>query len=71
MPLLARALPRQGRFTVYYVELTSVIEGYVTVSSLSRQLIIVSDLLLAIRSLSSMGVIFLNLVLYSHIFLFS
>lgn len=53
IPLLAKALPCQGRFTIDYGELIGIIKGFVLGSSIIGHLIIESDYLLGIRSLSS------------------
>lgn len=55
IPLFAKALQCTCSFFVDYSELLGVIEGYVVSSSLSAQLIIESDSLLAVSCLSHDG----------------
>lgn len=52
IPLVAVAFPRFDKFSVKYVELLGIIESYAVDSSLTTCLIIESDSLVAINSLS-------------------
>lgn len=53
IPLLAKAIPRMGRFTVEYGELLAIIEGCSIGSSLDDRIVIESDSLLVVNSLIS------------------